>query len=214
LKHLKLLQDDIINWSLIFKLFSENTTVDSVSLRRFKDYIDINDKELVSDFTKLRKTKKTCYYENDANIINANNDKDNFNMVGYVTENSFQNAYINIVTETHFSFNDGIHITEKSFKPFYYFQIPLFLAPYNHVKTLKDEYNFYLFDDLIDHSYDDEKDDPKRFKMVIKEIQRLSNMREDISNYYRKNIDNMIYNHNIIKNNQYKQIFKGYILNI
>jgi hypothetical protein len=214
LKHLKLLQDDIINWSLIFKLFSENTKVDTVSLTRFKDYIDVNDKELISEFTKVRKIKKICYYENNTNIINANNDKDNFDMVGYVTENSFQNAYINIITETHFSFNDGIHITEKSFKPFYYFQIPIFLAPYNHVKTLKEEYNFYLFDDLIDHSYDNEKDDTIRFKMVIKEIERLSNMREDISNYYRRNIDNMIYNYNIIKNNQYKQVFKEYILNI
>jgi hypothetical protein len=214
LKHLKLLQDNIINWSLIFKLFSENTTVDTVSLTRFKDYININDKELVSEFTKVRKIKKICYYENNTNIINANNDKDNFDMVGYVTENSFQNAYINIVTETHFSFNDGIHITEKSFKPFYYFQIPIFLAPYNHVKILKEEYNFYLFDDLIDHSYDNEKDDSIRFKMVINEIQRLSNMRDNISNYYKKNIDNMTYNHNIIKNNQYKQVFKEYILNI
>ena len=214
LKRLKLLQDNIINWSLIFEHTGENTTVDSVSLTRFKDYIDINDKELVSNFAKLRKTKKTCYYENDVNIINANNDKHNFDMVGYVTETSFENAYINIVTETHFILSEGIHITEKSFKPFYYFQIPIFLASHNYVKTLKDEYGFYLFDDLIDHSYDDEKDDAKRFKMVIKEIKRLSNMREEILNYYKRNIDNMIYNHNIVKNNQAERVFKEYIFNI
>jgi hypothetical protein len=214
LKHLKLLEDNIINWSLIFRHTGENTTVDSVSLTRFKDYIDVNNKELVSDFAKLRKSKKICYYENDMNIINANNDKYNFDMVGYVTETSFQNAYINIVTETHFIFGEGIHITEKSFKPFYYFQLPIFLALHNHVKTLKDEYGFYLFDDLINHSYDDEKDDAKRFHMVVNEIKRLSNMREEISLYYKNNIDKLIHNHNIIKNNQAEQSFKEYILNI
>jgi hypothetical protein len=148
------------------------------------------------------------------NIINANNDKYNFDMVGYVTETSFQNAYINIVTETHFILGEGIHITEKSFKPFYYFQLPIFLALHNHVKTLKEEYGFYLFDDLINHSYDDERDDAKRFHMVVNEIKRLSNMREEISLYYKNNIDKLIHNHNIIKNNQAEQSFKQYILNI
>ena len=64
---------------------------------------------------------------------------------------------------------------------------------------LRKEYDLYLFDDLIDHSYDDEKDDVKRFHMIVNEIQRLSNMRDEISTYYKSNIDKIIHNHNFIK---------------
>ena len=41
----------------------------------------------------------------------------------------------------------------------------------------------------------------------------LSNMKEKISLYYKNNIDKLIHNHNFIKNNNYYEIFKNYILN-
>ena len=103
---------------------------------------------------------------------------------------TFNQSYINIITESHFDIMD-IHITEKSFKPFYYFQFPLFLASYNHIKKLKEEHDLYLFEDLIDHSYDNEPNDRKRMSMVIEEISRLSLMRNDIQNYYKSNIMNL-----------------------
>ena len=31
--------------------------------------------------------------------------------------------------------------TEKTFKAFYYFQIPIFVAQYNHVNALREEYD-------------------------------------------------------------------------
>ena len=54
----------------------------------------------------------------------------------------------------------------------------------------------------------------KRFKMVVQEIVKLSKMRNEISDYYKKNLNNLIYNHNIIKNNRSEDIFREYILNI
>ena len=106
------------------------------------------------------------------------------------------------------------HITEKTFKAFYYFQIPIFVAQYNHIKTLREEYDFYLFDDLIDHSYDNEKDDVKRFHMIIAEIQRLSSMKEEISVYYKNNIDKIIHNHNFLKNYANKKVEENYFLKL
>ena len=211
LKYNNLLKNDIINWSLLFNQINETSQADGVSITRFKDYIDINNKILVSDFSEMRKTKKICHYEKNSDIKNNRND---YNVVGFVTEMSYQNAYINIVTETHFIGSEGVHITEKSLKPFYYFQLPVFLSAYNHIRKLKDEYGFYLFDDLIDHSYDNEPNDSKRFHMIVNEIQRLSNMREEISNYYKNNVNKLIHNHSIIKNNKYEEVFKEYILNI
>jgi hypothetical protein len=39
-------------------------------------------------------------------------------------------------------------------------------------------------------------------------------MREEISEFYKNNIDRLISNHNFVKNNNYEEIFKEYILNI
>jgi hypothetical protein len=79
---------------------------------------------------------------------------------------------------------------------------------------MREEYDLYFFDDLIDHSYDEEKDEVKRMHMIVNEIKRLSNMREEVCNYYKNNVDKLIHNHNFIKNNNYDQIFKNYILNL
>ena len=50
--------------------------------------------------------------------------------------------------------------------------------------------------------------------MILNEVTRLSNMRDEISTYYKNNVDRLIGNHNLIKNNNYEEIFKQYILNI
>ena len=213
LKNLNLLKDDIIDWSMVEK-YNTNVSNDIYvqSIKHFKGYIDPNNKMLVNDYKVITSTKKLSYYEQNVNWFDS---VGNFNQYEYLTLSSYKNSYINIVTESKFNFNENIiHITEKTFKPFYYFQIPIFLASHNHVKILRKEYEFYLFDDLIDHSYDDEIDDIKRFHMVIKEIQRLSTMREEISIYYKNNVNKIIHNHNIIKTYSERKIEENYFLNL
>ena len=48
----------------------------------------------------------------------------------------------------------------------------------NLVKKVKEEYDLFLFDDLIDHSYDNEPDDSKRFNMVFNELNRLKSVQK------------------------------------
>jgi hypothetical protein len=79
---------------------------------------------------------------------------------------------------------------------------------------MKQEYDLYFFDDLIDHSYDNEIDDTKRFHMVLNEIKRLSNMKEEIQNYYKNNIDKIIHNHNFIKTYPEKEIEENYFFDL
>ena len=55
----------------------------------------------------------------------------------FICEDTFRNAYLNITTETNFITED-VHITEKSFKPFFFYQIPIFLSSAFHVKNLKE----------------------------------------------------------------------------
>ena len=114
---------------------------------------------------------------------------------GDTTHKDYSDSYINITTESVFDGNN-IHISEKSSKPFAFYQLPLFIASQYHVKTLKEYYEFDLFDDLIDHSYDNESDNTKRFVMITEEIKRLYNNRDSVKEYYVKNKKRLEYNRN------------------
>jgi len=101
---------------------------------------------------------------------------------------NYKNAYINIVTESQFiDLGNVIHITEKSFKPFFYYQFPIILATHHHIKSLKEKYNFDFFDDVINHSYDNEPDQKKRFKMITEELKKLHENKETLIQFYSKN---------------------------
>ena len=211
LKNSKLLENNITDWSRIIP--PEQNSKKIQSIQRIKKYIEINNKDLVDDYLNIVNQKKISFYEQGVEYF----DKiEYYKQTEHLVLDSYKNSYINIVTETVFEYNtlDIMHITEKSFKPFYYFQIPIFVATYNHIKTMRSEYDFYFFDDLIDHSYDDEIDDAKRFRMIINEIKRLSTIKEEISIYYKNNIDKLMHNHNFIKEYPKKQIEENYFLNL
>ena len=96
-------------------------------------------------------------------------------------------SYINITTETNYESPYIVHITEKTFNAFNFYQIPIFVATYQHVKYLTELYGFDMFDDLVNHSYDDEIDNGKRLFMIIDEIKRLSENPQLIKDFYINN---------------------------
>jgi hypothetical protein len=101
---------------------------------------------------------------------------------------NYESSYVNIVTESMFLDKlNNIHISEKSFKPFYYYQFPLILSTSGHIRKMKDRYGFDFYDDIIDHSYDDESNQTLRLKMFVEEIKRLNNNKSELINYYKNN---------------------------
>ena len=48
-------------------------------------------------------------------------------------------------------------------------------------------YDFDFFDDVINHSYDNEPDQKKRFKMITEELKRLHENKETLIQFYSKN---------------------------
>ncbi len=220
LKNLNLLDNDITNWSLTMEhseyMRCTQQASNVISVKHFKNYLDLNNKSLINDFSFMCNTKQLSYYEEGISWENTLDTYSSYSQIDtFKSELNFQNSYINIVTESHYHHRDcDVHITEKSFKPFYFFQLPLFVASWQHVKMMREEYDLHFFDDLIDHSYDNEIDDAKRFHMIVNEIQRLSNMRDEISKYYKSNMNKILHNHNFIKNNKYDEVFREYILNI
>ena len=73
---------------------------------------------------------------------------------------------------------DKIFITEKTLKAFITGTFPLILAPKNAVEHLRSR-GFDMFDDIIDHSYDNYADPNIKIKMIVDELEKLLQM--DIS---------------------------------
>jgi hypothetical protein len=63
---------------------------------------------------------------------------------------------------------------------------------------LKDRFGFDLFDDIINHDYDNEPDDKKRFVLVFNEILRLLKNKNQVIEFYKNNEERFINNKNKI----------------
>ena len=149
-----------------------------------------NEVDYFSNF-EIKKSK----YEHDFNFDEGGHRYDHNDSYKVKT---YSNSYINITTETNFVSPYIIHITEKTFTPFNFYQIPIFVATYQHVKYLRDMYGFDMFDDLLNHSYDNEIDNGKRLFMIADEIKRLNENPQLIKDFYKNNEDRFLKNRNII----------------
>jgi len=115
------------------------------------------------------------------------------------SNNPYSNSYINVVTETNFEKDNIIILSEKSFIPFYFSQIPIIMASTNHIKKMKDLHGLDFFDDIVNHDYDSEPNLKKRFQMIVNEIIRLNSKKEDIANFFKHNKERFDNNRKIIE---------------
>lgn len=112
--------------------------------------------------------------------------------------NVYEKSYINIVNETQYEWDGIIHITEKSTAPLWFFQVPIIVATPNHVKKMKELYDFDFFDDLVNHSYDSEENHKYRMHKIQREILRLHKNRTTLPKFFEKNEDRFRKNREII----------------
>lgn len=109
------------------------------------------------------------------------------------------NSYVNIVNESIFMDDTNtIHISEKSFRPFAFHQIPIIIATQHHIKKMRMEFGFDFFDDVIDHSYDQLPTIRERIKGAMNEIIKLNNNKESIIDFYSKNKERFERNREIV----------------
>jgi hypothetical protein len=121
-------------------------------------------------------------------------DKVNVSYDDVFTKNIYKDSYVNIITETHFELPDVVHISEKSFIPFYFNQIPLFVASHHHIKYFRETYDFDLFDDLINHDYDDEVDNVTRMEMIESQLRILYKNKDYVKEFYKNNMNRFLEN--------------------
>lgn len=142
-------------------------------------------------------------YELEKNWINPDNndfqsDQDPIFLVPELST-SFENSYVNIVTESLYdASHEVVHHSEKSFRPFFYYQFPIFLASPHHVKFLRTQYGFDMFDDIINHDYDYCLDDVERMNMVIEQIKIINERKDEFILFYKNNKDRFIKNREIL----------------
>ena len=91
----------------------------------------------------------------------------------------YDRSLFNLTTET--SFFDSVVYnkstlfqTEKAYKPVMYGQIPIIMGP-PYIIQLMRNLKYDMFDDIVDHSYDQITDSIKRFNAIMAEVERLNN---------------------------------------
>jgi UDPglucose 6-dehydrogenase len=173
---------DDVNWSFI------PTGKEGINDFFLKDVLDKENINL--EFIKSL-TYKLSDYENEIFTYDETN-KDQLSLKLTHIENfkTYINSYVNITTESAFERQQNtIHISEKSYKPFFYYQFPIIVASQHHIKKMKELYDLDFFDDMINHDYDNEPDHKKRLLMIVDEIKRINNNKEVFVEFYKNNQD-------------------------
>jgi hypothetical protein len=174
-----------IDWSMVMGWYRKNHKSGGfyeTLLNKFEIYFKYYEYIQFLDNIEVKKSK----FEVDKDWFTAEEIAPNFEWNQIYELKTYESSYVNIVTESNFIF-DEIHITEKSLKPFYFYQFPIFLSSKNHVKWLKEKFSFDMFDEVIDHSYDNESDNKKRLFMVFDEIKKLNENKNKLIEFYKNN---------------------------
>lgn len=119
--------------------------------------------------------------------------------------NELTNQLMNVVVETFIVAKPNLEaegfITEKSMKPFFYYQLPIWVAQRGIVKIIRD-LGFDVFDDFFEnHYYDDIEDGELRIKEVLALLDRKMKIPlkilPSVKKYYKdrliKNYEHLIY---------------------
>lgn len=214
LKNRKLINDT--NWSLVPSWGVNPDSNFYHSLFNTQDMIQLESEILYFNNTKIKKSdyeENKKWFDDDGNIVHEV--LPNWMLVPEFKEN-YKNSYVNIVTESHFkNWGNMIHITEKSFKPFFYYQIPIIFATKGHIRMMKEKYGFDFFDDIINHSYNDESNDRERLIRGTDELCRIYRNKNSIIEFYKSNYERFELNKlrvlDLLKNTDDFNYFKNLI---
>lgn len=104
------------------------------------------------------------------------------------TDSLYDATYFSIVSETYFFEDVGRFLTEKTFKAISYKHPFILITAHRSLELLRG-LGYKTFHPFIDESYDLEPDNIKRMKLILKEVDRLSNLTPDEVTLFLKNIE-------------------------
>lgn len=115
-------------------------------------------------------------------------------------DNKFFSCMVNIVCETMENDTHPVNLSEKTFKAFAWHQIPIWHASPGTVNEVR-KLGFDLFDDIIDHSYDNITDYDERKNKVINELKLFKNKfktLEELTKLRQQILDRFTYNNRLL----------------
>jgi hypothetical protein len=123
----------------------------------------------------------------------------------------YENTYFSIVSETNYfkDFGEGLFLSEKVFKPILRCHPFILVSRPHSLKKLK-ELGYKTFSPYIDERYDEEENDYERLRMIVKEIERLSNLSEPLLVEFLTSVKEIVeYNYQVLtsKNSNVKNNF-------
>lgn len=138
--------------------------------------------EALSQNNILPKTKWSFRYETDSNIISTPKFIDqidqidgNFDKLANL-ENLYQDCLVGLVTEGEFYATNMASVTEKSLFAIFYGCLPLIVGVPGCVDLLR-SWGIDMYDDIIDHSYDNVTDHDQRLQMIVDQCKQLASER-------------------------------------
>ena len=155
--------DDNLNW---------NTVYDSI-LKVLDDDLSLLLKQNKSEIIKL----PDLYL--DTNNLSVNRPRLVEDDISFEqTRELYENTYFSLISETYFFDNQTMFFTEKTFKPIAFKHPFILITGPNHLSELRG-LGYRTFHPFINEDYDREQDDSKRLKLILDEVNRLSNLNED-----------------------------------
>jgi len=187
----------------VYKLFKESLSNNLISALFYSDTTYNNTTKSINS-PYIESIDVSFYEKNISPIIPITLDglvewgTNEFDLKGDMHHNSeLYDSYIDIVTENvcHTPNNDYdlVTMTEKSIKPFLYYQIPLYVTQPNHAKYLK-ELGFDLFEDIFEMGYD-KKSNVERIDHIIQLVKEKENF--DFESFFELNKSRFIHNRNL-----------------
>ena len=142
-----------------------------------------------------------------------------------MSHSAIRGALFNLITETAYepepnaeqlTWHHRPGMTEKTYKCFALYQIPVWLAPYRSVECYR-RLGFDVFDDIVDHAYDLEIDPANRIELVanqvakLVELENLGELKQRLIPRFEHNLDRLKYYANNLDSEipQWSTIFTG-----
>lgn len=145
--------------------------------------------------------KKTTFADQDNKDIYPFRDNDNVYNFNRSLRKYYQNSFIEIVSET--SFTEPCYlITEKTLNSIYGCNFPIILCGCGSIQLLRD-IGFDVFDDIIDHSYDQISDPIGKIYSALDKNRNLLNNDELVKDLWLKNKHRFLKNIDVARNNMH-----------
>jgi hypothetical protein len=175
-------------------------------------YFSYNTQELINDDENLDNPIEVDLFDNlraDTHRFLASGpfcadelDSATHNLYATTVHEHFNDSYFNVILETHLDADQsgGTFLTEKTFKPIKNCQPFLLIAPAGSIAQLRNM-GYRTFDHVINHSYDQEINNTRRWDMACTEIERLVTQ-VDLHQLYIDCRDDLIHNQRLFLSNK------------